>query len=156
MYLGIIVPIYLKHCAIGPYLGTHNLTTIILGHTKMCIFSLLSIYWPATLGTQNPSRYFFHPYPHLFSSSSSFPSISQILHGSSKFSLELQDFSRIKAREAKGLNLLKTWKLPPKVWRVLLLSNSLKTWRQRARRPNFFQNQDLEAKRGSLVKIKGN
>ena len=61
VYLGIIVPIYLKHCAIGPYFGTHILTTIILGHTKMCIFSLLSIYWPATLGTKIPHVIFALP-----------------------------------------------------------------------------------------------
>ena len=54
IYIGISVPTCLKHCTIGPYLGTHNFATLILHHTKQFSFSHLAKCWPTKEGGSPP------------------------------------------------------------------------------------------------------
>ena len=61
VHLGINVPICLKHCAIGPYFGTHILTTIILGHTKILTFLSPLYILAGQVRAQAPHIIFFLP-----------------------------------------------------------------------------------------------
>ena len=100
-----------KNCAIGPYLGTHILTTIILGHTKIQHSLSPSHKWPAIWGQSPPHVIFIfaslilstlHLLPPPFSSSLKF------LHGSKIKELKTSIFSWIQGARARGLSLLKT------------------------------------------------
>ena len=97
IYISINLPLCLNHGAIGSYLGTHILTTILLATQNVSI-SLSSPYNRSNEGPQTHSRYFLFPsfshllLPFFFPSSSSLSLSLKILHGSLKPSLESQDY----------------------------------------------------------------
>ena len=105
-------------------MGPLCLVPLSLDHTK-CAFSLSSLLIGRSSGGKT------HIHFHFFLSSSYPPLFLLPSPPSLKFppwelnsSLELQDFSRIKTREANGSNLLKIWKLLLMIPRALFLSNT--------------------------------
>ena len=69
VYLGIIVPIYLKHCAIGPCIGTHILPTNKIWTTKIKLHTLSPLLLISAKGGGVSPFFTFHSLSLSFSSS---------------------------------------------------------------------------------------